>query len=425
MRGVLGIVGTLAGSCLGTCCAGMACSACQMVCRGSSQGARIGYLILLVLGVVMSLVLRFQLAPAMLEWHGTKLADECDSAQCAGNEAVYRVAGTMCVFFLALALLCACPGGFGAGLHRGYWAVKLFVLTSLCSATLWLPNAIFDAFASMSRVASVLFVLYQGLLLIDFAYEWNSKWVSLDEEADAFQWRAGILAVCVALYTSCFTAVGFMYALYTAPGCSFSTAIVTVTLLAILLFTLLGVSPLSPHGALLPSAIIAADCVYLCYSALASTPVAECNPFAAVNGGESHEGLHIAVGLAMAGVSIAWKANSAASSLTAEQQTSSLLPLSAPGTGEVAAAADDGDDKDEGPLEGDACFFHLMMAVSCMYFGTLLTDWGTASPEHGDISQYDVGWASAWVKVCTQWSIILMYSWTLVAPYAFPDREFV
>jgi len=59
-----------------------------------------------------------------------------------------------------------------------------------------------------------------------------------------------------------------------------------------------------------------------------------------------------------------------------------------------------------------------------MYFGTLLTDWGTASPDHDDISQYDVGWASAWVKVGTQWSIIVMYIWTLIAPALFPDRDF-
>lgn len=88
----------------------------------------------------------------------------------------------------------------------------------------------------------------------------------------------------------------------------------------------------------------------------------------------------------------------------------------------VTEAADGADESE--PLEADAAFFHVMMAVSCMYFGTLLTDWGTASPEHGDISQYDVGWASAWVKVGTQWSIILMYIWTLIAPTVFPDREF-
>lgn len=471
MRGVLSIAGTLFGSCFGTCCASMACSACGMACKGSTRGARVGYLILLVFGVILSLVLRFQLAGAMLEWKGTKLAEECTTASCAGNEAVYRVSGSMCAFFLALAAICALPAGMGASLHRGYWAIKLFVLSSLLTATLWIPNSAFDVFASVSRVASILFVLYQGLLLIDFAYEWNAKWVALDEEADAFQWRAGILAVCVALYACCFTAIGLMYSLYTAAGCGFSSGVVTVTLLSIVGFTLLGVSPLSPHGALLPSAIIAADCVYLCYSALASTPLEECNPFAASHGG-GQETMHLVVGLLMAGVSIAWKANTAAASLTAADQpvrraatalrartsparhallgarpsppphvalalcpfacvglqASSLLPLSASGAApsEVtpAADADGADDDASAPLEGDATFFHLMMAVSCMYFGTLLTDWGTASPQHDSISQYDVGWASAWLKVGTQWSIILMYSWTLIAPYVFPDREF-
>eukprot|EP00304_Pavlova_gyrans_P005855 CAMPEP_0206043066 /NCGR_PEP_ID=MMETSP1466-20131121/7564_1 /ASSEMBLY_ACC=CAM_ASM_001126 /TAXON_ID=44452 /ORGANISM="Pavlova gyrans, Strain CCMP608" /LENGTH=401 /DNA_ID=CAMNT_0053417823 /DNA_START=102 /DNA_END=1307 /DNA_ORIENTATION=- len=399
-----------------------------MACRGTSQGARIGYLLLLMFGVIFSLVLRFQLAPLMVDWEGVELA-KCEDATCAGNEAVYRVAGSMCAFFLVLASICACSGSFAASAHRGYWAIKVFMLTSIITASLWIPNGVFDAFASVSRVFSVLFVLYQGLLLIDFAYMWNSKWVSLDEESDSFGWRAGILAVCIALYVCCFTAIGFMYSLYTDEGCGFSRAVVTICLIAILLFTGLGVSPLAPHGALLPSAIIAADCVYLAYSALASNPVAECNPFAASGDSNGHETLHLVVGITMAGVSIAWKANSAASSghlLSTETQGNTLLPLSAPGaTAQVEPAADSSEEKeDDTPLEDDAHFFHLTMAISCMYFGTLPTDWGTAAPDHDDISQYDVGWASAWVKVGTQWSIIVMYIWTLVAPAIFPERDF-
>jgi len=401
-----------------------------MACKGTSQGARIGYLLLLVVGVVLALVARFQLASLMRDWEGVALA-ECDTDLCAGNQAVYRISASLFFFFALLGSLCACSGGFAASAHRGFWALKLFAWTVLLTVSLWVPNGFFDAYASVSRVASVLFVLYQGLLLIDFAYVWNGKWVALDEEADGFQWRAGILTVCVALYACCFTAIGFMYSLYTGEGCGFSRAVVTVSLLAILLFTGIGVSPIAPHGALLPSAVIAGDCVYLAYSALSSNPQAECNPF---SGGstDGHETLHLVVGLAMAGVSIAFKANSAASSshLLAAPEQPTLLPLSASGVtagmepaAETSVSADEAEDEN-GPLEDDAHFFHLMMAISCMYFGTLLTDWGTASPDHDDISQYDVGWASAWVKVGTQWSIIVMYIWTLIAPALFPDRDF-
>mmetsp|Transcript_26231 Transcript_26231/g.67777 ORF Transcript_26231/g.67777 Transcript_26231/m.67777 type:complete len:445 (+) Transcript_26231:12-1346(+) len=319
MRSVLALVGTTLGSCFGTCCASCACSACTMACKGSAQGARVAYLLLLAAGVVLALVLRFAFAPAMASWEGVQLVDMCEgSIECTGNEAVYRVAGTLAAFYLGLGALCACPGDVGASAHRGFWAIKLFVLSTAMVGSLWVPNGAFDAFASVSRVASVLFVLYQGLLLIDFAYMWNGKWVGLDEEADGFSWRAGILAICVALYAASFTGIGMMYSLYTGDECGFSSAVLTATLLAIVLFTGLGVSPLSPHGALLPSAIIAADCVYLAYSALSSNPVAACNPFSApgdADGTGGHETLHLVVGLAMAGVSIAWKANSAATSV--------------------------------------------------------------------------------------------------------------
>jgi len=440
MRSVISLVGTMAGSCFGTCCASCACQACTMACKGTAQGARVAYLALLAAGVVASLVLRFQLAPALLGWEAAELS-KCDSEECAGNEAVYRVSGALCLFHLLLAAVCACPGGFSVSAHRGFWFVKLALVASVAVGSLWIPNAVFDAYASAARVASVLFVLYQSLLLIDFAYSWNARWVGLDEEEDAFKWRAGILGVCVALFACCFAGVGVMYAVRAPEGaepCGFNNAVITVTLVAILAFTALGVSPVAPHGALLPSAIIAADCVYLCWSAISSVPRSECNPFSAAEGG-GHESLHLVIGLAMAGVSIAWKANTAATSshvlAAPETQSSTLLPLSIDGaqptpvaTSEVPPAEDskeeDGEDGKDVPLEEDAAFFHVVMAVSCAYFGTLLTDWGTSSPAHGDIRHYDVSMASAWVKVATQWSIVLMYVWTLVAPAVFPDRDF-
>lgn len=48
--------------------------------------------------------------------------------------------------------------------------------------------------------------------------------------------------------------------------------------------------------------------------------------------------------------------------------------------------------------------------------------WGTGAEERDLI---DVGWFSVWVKIVTQWATAATYSWMLIAPTLFPDREFL
>jgi hypothetical protein len=38
--------------------------------------------------------------------------------------------------------------------------------------------------------------------------------------------------------------------------------------------------------------------------------------------------------------------------------------------------------------------------------------------------QVDVGWASVWVKIASQWATAGLYLWTMMAPVLLPDRDF-
>ena len=66
-------------------------------------------------------------------------------------------------------------------------------------------------------------------------------------------------------------------------------------------------------------------------------------------------------------------------------------------------------------------FFHLVFALASQYIAMLMTGWGT-NPQERDL--IDVGWASVWIKLATQWVTAATYIWMLVAPAVFPDREF-
>ena len=86
-------------------------------------------------------------------------------------------------------------------------------------------------------------------------------------------------------------------------------------------------------------------------------------------------------------------------------------------------------------------FFHIVMAAGALYMAMLLTNWGTGSlpsvvngtgtgslaPSGSGTAVYvsnSTGKAQMWVKIASQWVAIALYSWTVVAPRCFPDRDF-
>ena len=74
------------------------------------------------------------------------------------------------------------------------------------------------------------------------------------------------------------------------------------------------------------------------------------------------------------------------------------------------------------PVTYNYSWFHMVFALASMYIAMLMTGWG-AGAEEKDL--LDVGWASVWVKILSQWVTAGLYLWTLAAPALFPDRIFV
>ena len=94
------------------------------------------------------------------------------------------------------------------------------------------------------------------------------------------------------------------------------------------------------------------------------------------------------------------------------------------GPGEITAERSSGNEAvvDYEPVSYNYSFFHMTFALAAMYVAMLMTGWSTSSVL--EVNSIDVGWASAWVKICSQWFAGLLYTWTLVAPIILPDRDF-
>ena len=76
-----------------------------------------------------------------------------------------------------------------------------------------------------------------------------------------------------------------------------------------------------------------------------------------------------------------------------------------------------------GPVSYSYSFFHFIFALASMFLAMLMTGWGR--DDYKGAERVDVGWASVWVKMCSVWVTAGLYTWSLIAPALFPDREFM
>lgn len=69
---------------------------------------------------------------------------------------------------------------------------------------------------------------------------------------------------------------------------------------------------------------------------------------------------------------------------------------------------------------------NVVMALICCYVAMILTGWGTVNglDENHNAANPTVGHVNMSILGVSQWMAILLYSWTLVAPRVFPDRDF-
>ena len=208
----------------------------------------------------------------------------CDSDNCKGYWAVYRICFTLTGFFFLMALATACPCECSTRIHRGFWFFKVCALAATLAGSIFAPNDLFASYAWIARFVSPLFLLYQLLIFIDFGYSMNDKLVQADERMDdccfmdnqGFKHHCLILVISLLLYVVAFTAIGLLYAFW-PMSCAFNPLAITTTLLFGLLNTAVSISKAAEHGSLLCSAIIFFYCVWLCYASLAAHPDPACN----------------------------------------------------------------------------------------------------------------------------------------------------
>jgi hypothetical protein len=58
------------------------------------------------------------------------------------------------------------------------------------------------------------------------------------------------------------------------------------------------------------------------------------------------------------------------------------------------------------------------------YYAMVLTNWATLQSTDATLSNPKTGTVALWLQATGQWIALILYSWSLVAPRLFPDRDF-
>ena len=312
-----------------------------------------------------------------------------DVGACKGENAVYRISIGMAIWFVIVAVCNLCSHRF----HTGLWGVKLISLVALVTGFFFIPIAGQYSYVEIARIISAAFLVSQIVAFIDAAYHWNAYFVdkAFGDQEDR-RWTTAILAICFTIVAAIVVCVATMYIHYSY--CTRQSVFITVTILLILAATLLQLNTHDTDSSLLTSCIVGAYAVYLCWSAVSSD---ECNP-----GVRTDE--QLALACFVSACSLAWTCYSEGM----RKWTSENVLLD-----DAVSSDEEEEEEDEQP---SMIWFHMVMATGSVYMSMLLTNWGTVSGHKSE--------AQMWVSISSQWTSILLYIWTLMAPRFCPSRDF-
>lgn len=410
----------------------------------------------------------------------------CEGKQCYGFVAVQRVNFALGLFHFALAVLLLgvkSSRDGRAALQNGYWGPKIIVWLAFVVMTFFIPEVFFQVWGKYFALAGAMMFVFLGLiLLVDLAHTWAEFCLEKIENYDSKAWRGVLIGSTLGMYTLSFAMTIVMYIFFANSGCSMNQAAITVILywclhrntradmLQVNLIVLLIISAISvhptiqeynPQAGLAQSAMVAVYCTYLTMSAVSMEPDdRHCNPLIRANGTRTAS---IVIGAIVTMLTIAYTTTRAAtqgialgsqtshaySKLGSDDTEHGLVDTQPPSSrremraealraaveaGSLPANAlnDDDDDSEsndghggkddeKGGTQYNYSLFHVIFLLATCWVATLLTQ-NIDFEKTGDFAAVGRTYWASWVKIVSAWVAYSIYSWSLVAPVAMPDR---
>lgn len=253
------------------------------------------------------------------------------------------------------------------------------------------------------------------------SYKINEQLVG-NVERDESCCSSAILIGFLVLVTSC--NAFWIVKQYMVFTCGYNITIQTITVVGILLMHGLVLLRSREDASVLTSAIASLYCLYLQWSALSSDSNADCNGnlFS-----DSISWMQIVFGMIFTGVSLFIISGS-----TKAQKEANLTSDAG---AHLMEKEEDVEDRPDADINGKTAedthtfaispatiFFQGLLILASLYYAMLCTNWGNLVL--ADQFQNKGSDVAYWLKLVCEWITMILYIFSLVAPFLFPDREF-
>jgi len=239
------------------------------------------------------------------------------------------------------------------------------------------------------------------------------------------------MAVSILFYLLSITATVLMYVFYTEnqQGCWINEMFITLNIVFCFFITCLSIHPKiqdkNPRSGLLQSAIVTLYSTYLVYSSIISEPDDMNCTSLRIDPNSPTAVIMLVLGVMFTFLAIIYSALSTGSSTNVDE-TSKLIKEK-----KDKKDIEDGSESIEKPNDSDEeipvsynySFFHLTFGLAVMYLSMVLTNWVLVN-ESSDTFSVQASISPAWVKISSSWVTLILYLWTLIAPFIFPNRAF-
>ena len=450
---------TAAGSLLSSCCGNDKPST---VAPGAASGRKRSVL-LLILAIAISFAFQYGVAPYIVSisisnyvteaWlSGCDYEEDALTENCAGQAGVYRAALAALIFFALAAVAVACKRTANREAWPAKYVLYLFLVLGFC----FVPNdpLFLAVYLNIARIGGILFILFQQVVFVDLAHNWNDGWVEKSDQAESEEpgtgrkWLMAILVSAAFLFVVSIVGWGLLFRFF--GGCGTNLAFISVTILLVLITTVAQLW--GGEGSLLSSSLIAAYATMLCYNAVTRNPDPVCNPQLG-----DDDALNVVIGIGLTVVSlgyVGWSTTAdktlggssdddedagleASATRTQSSSKEEKTKVSGVVTGYDSTAKDEEVPSNDAPVDKEEeedeenipnnfsnnWKLNVALATVTCWFSMALTGWGSIQG-NGTVANPQVGEVNMWIIIASQWVALLLYLWTLVAPKLFPDRDF-
>ena len=423
--------------CAGTACCKSLCCCCSKSC-GSSRKTfyRLGYLFFSLIWIFLALILMY-FGGKMFKWCGLSCPEEHGDIEnvCLGVGAVMRMSFTLAIFHLILGLICLCPSNITNTINEGAWPIKFIIVLTFFIICFFIPEGFFKYYGYIAKGSSLIFIVFQILMLVDIAYAWNDKWLGIYDSTEEGSGTERTWIIIMIIFTILLMGGGLgmsimMYMKFDDRGGDL--ALISMCIGIAVIYTILSLSYLVENGSIFTCSIIFLFTTFLTWSALLSEP---CD-----GGGRCREKntnadtlTQVLIGLVFMLIVLFYLSASTSGGAGARGRDNPLQQVSAPlkekGEAEellIEGGEGEGEEGGEAPqVTLQTFYFHVVMVFTALYYAMLLTNWGNPYI-HGDTSMYFSGtnWMSYGIKVAGAWLGIALFIWSLIAPRICAGRDF-